>query len=125
MHMKISTLASLFLLASVSLPAMADEQIAATAFTDWDYTSGHGPETVLDGDINTYFESSKTQYTWVGLDLGEPHVISSIKIVKHGECQLGVFQGANKRDFSDAIPLKLINQRIIGTSEATLSTMME
>ena len=121
MHMKISTLASLFLLASVSFPAMADEQIAATAFTDWDYTSGHGPETVLDGDINTYFESAKTQYTWVGLDLGEPHVISSIKIVKHGECQLGVFQGANKRDFSDAIPLKLINQRIIGTTEATLS----
>ncbi len=89
--MKISTLASLVLLAA-PLTAMADEQIPATAFTDWEYSTNHGPENVVDGDIDTYFETLKGQYTWVGLDLGEPHVISSIKIVKHGVCDLGVFQ---------------------------------
>ena len=116
--MKISTLASLVLLAA-PLTAMADEQIPATAFTDWEYSTNHGPENVVDGDIDTYFETLKGQYTWVGLDLGEPHVISSIKIVKHGVCDLGVFQGANSRDFLDAIPLTVINQRISGTTEVT------
>ena len=119
--MKISTLASLFLLASATFPVMAEEPIAATAFTDWEFNNGHGPETVIDGDVNTYFEANKSQYAWVGLDLGEAHVISHINIVKHGDCTLGIFQGANNRDFSDAIPLKLINQRINGTTEGVLT----
>ena len=56
--MKISTLASLVLLAA-PLTAMADEQIPATAFTDWEYSTNHGPENVVDGDIDTYFETLK------------------------------------------------------------------
>lgn len=120
MLMKKSLLASLFLIVCVSLGAKADEPILATAFTDCDCVSGHFPAVVLDGDVNTYFETTKDQYTWVGLDLGLPHVITSINIVKYGECQLGVFQGANKRDFSDAIPLQLINQPIVGTEEVVL-----
>ena len=59
--MKISTLASLVLLAA-PLTAMADEQIPATAFTDWEYSTNHGPENVVDGDIDTYFETLKGQY---------------------------------------------------------------
>ena len=120
MLMKKSLLASLFLLASASLSAAADEPIAATAFTDCDCVSGHFPAAVLDGYASTYFETTKDKYTWVGLDLGEAHVITSINIVKHSECQLGVFQGANNRDFLDAIPLQLINQEITGTDEAVL-----
>ena len=59
MLMKKSLLASLFLLASASLSAAADEPIAATAFTDCDCVSGHFPAAVLDGDASTYFETTK------------------------------------------------------------------
>ncbi len=53
--------------------------------------------------------------TWKGLDLGSPHVVKTIRMVTSdntsGETkhlQLGLFEGANSADFSDAVPLYII-----------------
>ena len=48
----------------------------------------------FDGDLNTYFASWERSYTWAGLDV-----------------QLGVFEGANRADFMDALPLYIITEK--------------
>ncbi|MCF0196168.1 MAG: CotH kinase family protein [Bacteroidaceae bacterium] len=68
----------------------------------------------LDGDLNTYFASNRTSRGWVGLDLGETYVISRVGWAVaplEGASErtlLGVFEGANQPDFSDALPLHII-----------------
>ncbi|MGN1256850.1 MAG: discoidin domain-containing protein, partial [Bacteroidaceae bacterium] len=83
-----------------------------------DYSTGTSSETVntwacaFDGDYNTYFASLDRSNTWVGLDLGTPHVITGVgwtpRTGQPGRVQLGLFEGANNADFSDALPLYLI-----------------
>ena len=68
----------------------------------------------FDGDYATFFASYERSFTWVGLDLGVPHVITRVGWAARndglgpGRMQLGVFQGANEPDFSDALPIYLI-----------------
>ena len=48
---------------------------------------------------------------WVGLDLGTPHVITIIgwnPVGSNSSTQLGVFEGSNRSDFMDAVPLMII-----------------
>lgn len=85
-----------------------------------DYATGRQSTTVntkamaFDGDFNTCFASYDRSFTWVGLELDQPHVITSVGYAARndalgpGRMQLGVFQGANQPDFSDAMPLYLI-----------------
>ena len=83
-----------------------------------DYSTGTSSTTVntvacaFDGDPNTYYASLARSNTWVGLDLGTPHVITRVgwmpRVGQSGRVQLGLFEGANKSDFSDAVPLYLI-----------------
>ncbi len=83
-----------------------------------DYSTGNPSTTVntkdnvFDGDISTFFASYGRSYTWVGLDLGERHVITKIAYApRNGSAarmQLGVFEGANSPDFTDAMPLYMI-----------------
>ena len=74
-------------------------------------------EMAFDGDVNTYFASYDRSLTWVGLDLGEPHVITRIGWCpanrSRGEERivLGVFEGANSPDFMDALPLYIITEK--------------
>lgn len=75
----------------------------------------------FDGDLNTYFATNDRSYTWVGLDLGEPHVISRVgwsprnDQLGPGRVQLGVIQGANSPDFLDALPIYMITEKgVIG-----------
>lgn len=72
------------------------------------------PSCAFDGDQNTFYASYDSQYTWVGLDLGNPYVISRVSFVPAvnptGVMQLGVFEGANEPDFSDAIPFFVIKE---------------
>ncbi|MBP3679411.1 MAG: CotH kinase family protein [Bacteroidaceae bacterium] len=67
---------------------------------------------VFDGDYTTYFASYDRSGTWVGLDLGEKHVINKIayspRIGQRKRVQLAIIEGANQSDFSDAIPIHLI-----------------
>ena len=80
-----------------------------------DYGSGDNvPANVFDGDYDTYYASQERSYTWVGLDLGEPYVIGKICYAPRtgytNRMLLGVFEGANEPDFSDAIPFHIIDK---------------
>ena len=66
-----------------------------------------------------YKDSSKstTVYTWAGLDLRRPHIITRVgwspRNDGQGEkrVQLGVFEGANRADFMDALPIYIITEK--------------
>lgn len=69
----------------------------------------------FDNDVNTYFRSCPPFGNWIGLDLQEKHIITKIAYCPrvdsddyHDRLQLGLFEGANQADFSDAIPLFII-----------------
>lgn len=85
-----------------------------------DYNTGSKSTTkntkamAFDGDFNTIFASYDRSYTWVGLDLGEPFVITAVSYVGRLNWEqrmlLGTFQGANREDFSDAETLYVITE---------------
>ena len=87
--------------------------------TNTSSTTVNTRECAFDGDLTTYFATYERSYTWVGLDLGEPHVISRIGWApafrsRGGERMLlSVFEGANSPDFMDALPLFVITD--VGT----------
>ena len=104
-HSKISLIA--LLLSSLSMMAMADDKLTGTvigASPSVDYvtfgpsTTVNTPAMAFDGDLNTYYASYDRDYTWVGLDLGTPHVITRLgwspRNDSHGpqRVQLGVFE---------------------------------
>ena len=113
--------------------ALADEdpQLTGTVIgtaESVNYSTGNLSTTVntcrdaFDGNLETFFASWERSYTWAGLDLGVPHVITRVgwspRNDVHGEqrVQLGVFEGANSPDFMDALPLYVISERgTIGT----------
>ena len=84
-----------------------------------DYDNGNAKSTtvntknnVFDGNFNTYFASYDRSRTWVGLDLGEKHVITKVgyspRKTQGGRVELAVIEGANQPDFSDALPIYMI-----------------
>ena len=80
-------------------------------------TTQNLPADAFDGDMNTYFASWDRSYTWAGLDLGSRHVITRVGWSPRNDgngpkrVQLGVFEGANREDFMDAMPL-YINDKV-------------
>ena len=86
-----------------------------------DYSTGAASTTVntcacaFDGNLDTYFASYERRLTWAGLDLGTPHVITRIGWAPRKDALgpqrtlLGVFEGANRPDFLDALPLYVID----------------
>ncbi|GHU64974.1 hypothetical protein FACS1894123_10520 [Bacteroidia bacterium] len=66
----------------------------------------------FDGKMNTFFASFDRSNTWVGLDLGEKHVITKVAYCPRQSNEdrlvLGMFEGANNPDFGDAVPLGLV-----------------
>ena len=84
-----------------------------------DYNNGNSQSTtvntkenVFDGNFDTFFASYDRSRTWVGLDLGEKHVITKVgwspRKTQGGRVELAVIEGANKADFSDALPIFMI-----------------
>lgn len=83
-----------------------------------DYDTGaksrtvNGKACVFDGDFDTFFASYERSRTWVGLDLGEKHVITRVgfspRVGQPGRVCLAVLEGANEPDFRDALPLGII-----------------
>ena len=71
-------------------------------------------ENAFDGNLSTFFASYDKSYTWAGLDLGEAHIITRVGWSPRNDSQgekrvlLGVFEGANRPDFMDALPLYVI-----------------
>ena len=80
-------------------------------------TTANTREMAFDGNLNTCFASWERSYTWAGLDLGSKHIITKVgwspRNDSHGEERvlLGVFEGANREDFMDALPLYIIKER--------------
>lgn len=74
-------------------------------------------QAAFDGDASTYYSTNSSAFGWVGLDLGEPHVITRIGFTPASGWQgadrmfLSLFEGANSPDFMDAIPLYFIGER--------------
>ena len=101
---------------STKLPATT---IIGTALSV-DYSTNTSSTTVntksnaFDGKFDTFFASYDRSGTWVGLDLGEKYVITKIayapRIDWTQRLVLGVFEGANKSDFTDAVPLLMITE---------------
>ena len=75
-------------------------------------TTVNTPDCAFDGNTKTFYASYDRSRTWVGLDLGSPHVITKVGwCPREGQpkrVQLGVFEGSNNPDFIDAVPLYLI-----------------
>ncbi|MDR1861004.1 MAG: CotH kinase family protein [Bacteroidales bacterium] len=74
---------------------------------------GSGPAPLSAFDMNPVTAySSGGDYQWVGLDLGVKHVINKVAYYPRQNAAelmlLGLFEGANNADFSDAIPLSII-----------------
>lgn len=121
---KILTSTCLFIAGSLLTCAGAQSPLSGTPMgsRSVDYATGQPTETVnqpadaFDGNLATYYASYDRSLTWVGLDLGEPHVITRVGWSPRndglgpGRMKLGVFEGANNADFSDALPLYIIDE---------------
>lgn len=101
----------------------ADERLSGTVIgseLSVDYDTGtssrtvNTKENVFDSDYDTFFASYDRSRTWVGLDLGEKHVITRIgyspRVSQEGRVRLAVIEGANEADFRDALPLGIIRE---------------
>ena len=111
------------LLVSLLMPAYGDDLLRGTVIGTAEainYSNNTKTTTVntcknaFDGDLNTFFASWERSYTWAGLDLGEAYVITRVGWSPRNDSQgekrvlLGVFEGANRADFMDALPLYVI-----------------
>ncbi|MBR1932509.1 MAG: CotH kinase family protein [Prevotella sp.] len=114
---------ALCLLMGAPLLALADEKLSGKVIgtpTSVDYSTSRSSTTVntcamaFDGNLNTFFASWERSYTWAGLDLGSPYIITRVGWSPRNDSngparvQLGVFEGANSPDFADALPLHII-----------------
>ena len=99
-------------------PAKLTGTIIGTQYSV-DYDNGNAMSTtvntknnVFDGNFDTFFASYDRSRTWVGLDLGEKHVITKVgyspRKTQGGRVELAVIEGANEPDFSDALPIYMI-----------------
>ncbi len=91
--------------------------------TSVDYSTGsvsatvNGRECAFDGDLSTFFASYDRSKTWVGMDLEVPHVITCVGWSPRNEAtygplrvRLALFEGANRSDFMDAVPLYMVDE---------------
>lgn len=98
--------------ATVSIHAIALEPLTGTIIgTEGAWDGKATRDKVFDDDLSTFFDAPKGagEGSWVGLDLGEGYTAQVNRI---GYCPRwnyagravgGIFQGANKADFSDAV----------------------
>ncbi len=122
-RIKLFGLAAIIL--SLSMPMAAADKLSGTPIgsTSVDYSTGEESTTVntvanaFDGKLDTFFASYVRSYTWVGLDLGEKHVITRVGWSPRddwqgeGRVKLAMFEGANSPDFIDAVPLYLTTEK--------------
>ncbi|MCF0197641.1 MAG: discoidin domain-containing protein, partial [Bacteroidaceae bacterium] len=110
-------LTALVLLLNVSLAVAQDNgaRLQGTPISSPCMDYGSGPcvaDYAFDGNPDTYYASQERSHTWVGLDLGAPHVITRVGWMSRTgwgqRVQLGVFEGSNREDFLDAVPLYVI-----------------
>lgn len=85
--------------------------------TGQETTTVNTPAEAFDGDFNTCYAAYRRSFGWVGLELDRPYIITRVGWAARndglgpGRMELGVFQGANEPDFSDALPIYLIPEK--------------
>lgn len=73
-------------------------------------------QNAFDGKLDTYFASYERSHTWCGLDLGTQHVITRVGWSPRNDSNgpkrvvLAVIEGANEPDFSDGMPIYLVQE---------------
>ncbi len=94
-------------------------------------TTKNVPADAFDGSLETFYASYGRSYTWVGLDLGTPHVITRVGWAPRNDGNgprrvvLGVFEGSNSPDFMDALPLYVVDEQgVIGQMSYADVTMV-
>lgn len=114
----------------------ADTKLTGTpisSYGSFDYNNTGNPsfsvntaQMAFDGSMDSYFAAWDVSYGWVGLDLGSPHIITIVgwaprkNSVGPNGVLLGVFEGSNRPDFMDAVPLHLIdNESLVGQMNYT------
>ena len=111
MEMRRISILLLFIFA-YSAVMLAEEKLTGTVISSAASSSTYAGAKAFDGSTATYFRSKSASNTWVGLDLGTPHVIKKVGWAPAANyldyTKLGVFEGANRADFADAIPLFMI-----------------
>ena len=75
-------------------------------------TTANLPAEAFDNDYTTIYAAYDRSTGWVGLDLGQKYVIDRIAYAPRAgwasRMVLGIFEGANEPDFSDAMPFYMI-----------------
>jgi len=98
--------------ASVHLSAQESSKLVPNEIIGKQMFYANDLKKAFDGDKSTAYVSYNSTGDWVGLDLGEKHIITQIAFYPQEyysqNMLLGVFEGANNPDFGDAIPLHLI-----------------
>lgn len=97
---------------------LGQELSGAIIFNDICESPEYPASNVFDNDPDTYFRSCPPFGNWIGLDLGEKQIVTGVAYCPRMDTvtdfdyrervQLGIFEGANSPDFSDAIPLFII-----------------
>lgn len=108
--------------ATVGSASASDPQLAGSIMSSGQGTPWHDVSMVCDGNPSSYFQArtygGEYSRTWVGYDLGSPHVITSVNIAAavgfEDRLELALIEGANSGDFSDAMPIAMIRQRMNG-----------
>lgn len=115
---------------SVSIHAIAMDPLTGTVIgTEGSWDGKSTRDKVFDDDLSTFFDAPNGagEGTWVGLDLGEGYAAQVNRIAYcprwnyAGRTVEGVFQGANKADFSDAVQL----YQITTTPEVNMLTNVD
>lgn len=115
---------------SVSIHAIAMDPLTGTVIgTEGSWDGKSTRDKVFDDDLSTFFDAPKGagEGTWVGLDLDEGYAAQVNRIAYcprwnyAGRTVEGVFQGANKADFSDAVQL----YQITTTPEVNMLTNVD
>lgn len=105
-------------IASVCIPAMAQaEKLTGTVVG----SDARQAANCFDGNNSTVFTGQyPTEYNycrnWAGLDLGRKYVLKRVGIRPQNNraeaCRFAVVQGANKEDFSDALPIMVFKNEL-------------
>lgn len=104
---------------------LAEEKLTGEVISSTASSSTYASKKAFDGLTGTYFRSKAASNTWVGLDLGTPHVIKKVgwaPAAGYAEyTKLAVFEGANRADFADAIPLFMVTSDDVSETISTAS----
>ena len=108
-------------------------------YEDGTDNNGNTVENCFDGNLNTYFASAIDESTanggtkgsrgskggWVGLDLGQKYIITSVKYAPRpsqpARVECGVIEGANSPDFMDAVAIGIVSETGIANQLSTLN----